>query len=109
MTHSAGGVQIAARGTGGSLLFFWAADGTSAWHPVQVAGPGTMQGTPAMVAGNNTMEIAITATDGSLRYYWAYDRYPHLDPGADRPARLRHQLPVHDPLARRHRDRRSRT
>jgi hypothetical protein len=26
-----------------------------------------------MVAGNYTMEIAVTATDGSLRYYWAYD------------------------------------
>ena len=30
-----------------------------------------MQGTPAIVAGNYTMEIAVTATDGSLRYYWS--------------------------------------
>jgi hypothetical protein len=35
-----------------SGLFFWAADGTSTWHPEQVAGSGTMQGAPAMVAGN---------------------------------------------------------
>ena len=73
MTHSYGGIQISAQGTGGSILFFWAADGTSTWHPEQVAGPGTMQGTPAMVAGNYTMEIAVTATDGSLRYYWSRD------------------------------------
>jgi hypothetical protein len=26
-----------------------------------------------MVAGNYTMEIAVTATDRSLRYYWSYD------------------------------------
>jgi hypothetical protein len=26
-----------------------------------------------MVAGNYTEEIAVTATDGSLRYYWSYD------------------------------------
>ncbi|HJY74233.1 MAG TPA: hypothetical protein VJ347_20855, partial [Streptosporangiaceae bacterium] len=43
------------------------------WHPEQVAGPGTMQGAPAMVAGHYTEEIAVTATDGSVRYYWSYD------------------------------------
>jgi hypothetical protein len=26
-----------------------------------------------MVAGNHTEEIAVTAPDGSLRYYWNYD------------------------------------
>ena len=76
MTHSYGGIQIAAQGPRGSLLFFWAADGTATWHPEQIAGPGTMQGTPAMTAGNYTMEIALTATDGSLRYYWSYDGTP---------------------------------
>ena len=29
-----------------------------------------------MVAGNYTEEIAVTATDGSLRYYWSYDGTP---------------------------------
>jgi hypothetical protein len=28
------------------------------------------------VAGNYTMEIAVTATDGSLRYYWSQDGTP---------------------------------
>jgi hypothetical protein len=69
MTHSYGGIQIAAPGPGGSIMFFWAADGTATWHPEQVAGPGTMQGAPAMIAGHYTTEIAVTATDGSLRYY----------------------------------------
>jgi hypothetical protein len=35
-----------------------------------------MQGAPAMTAGNGTEEIALTATDGSLRYYWSYDGTP---------------------------------
>ena len=76
MTHSDDGIQIAASGPGDSLMFFWAVDGTNTWHPEQVAGPGTMQGGPAMVAGNYTEEIAVTATDGSLRYYWSWDGTP---------------------------------
>ena len=28
------------------------------------------------MAGNYTEEIAVTATDGSLRYYWSYDGTP---------------------------------
>jgi hypothetical protein len=63
-------------GPRGSLWFYWAADGTSTWHPEQIVGPGTMQGAPAMAAGNNTMEIAVRATDNSLRYYWSYDGTP---------------------------------
>jgi len=70
-----GGIQIAAQGPRGFLLFFWGADGTATWHPEQIAGPG-MQGGPAMAAGNGTEEIALTATDGSLRYYWSYDGTP---------------------------------
>lgn len=56
-----------------SLWFFWNINGTTAWHPEEVSGPGTMQGAPAMVAGPYTTEIAVTATGGSLRYYWSYD------------------------------------
>jgi hypothetical protein len=37
---------------------------------------GTMQGALAIVADNYTMEIAVTATGGSQRFYWSYDGTP---------------------------------
>ena len=45
-------------------------------HSQMVDGYGSMQGTPAMTAGNYTMEIAVTGRDGSLHYYWSNDGTP---------------------------------
>jgi hypothetical protein len=39
MTVNHGIVNIVRQGTGNSLLFYWAVNGTTTWHPETVAGP----------------------------------------------------------------------
>jgi hypothetical protein len=63
MVGADNGMEIAATAPDGSLWFYWAANGTSTWHPEQVAGPGTTATAPAMVASGNAIEIA---TNGPL-------------------------------------------
>jgi hypothetical protein len=44
--------------------------------PTGLARPGTRQSSHLQAFCNGTQEIALTATDGSLRYYWSYDGTP---------------------------------
>jgi hypothetical protein len=43
--------------TSSSLGFYWVNNGTSAWHPEQVAVPGTTATSPQMITSGNTIEI----------------------------------------------------
>jgi hypothetical protein len=43
MTANDNSVNIAVPGPGSSLRFYWAVNGTPAWHAVTVAGPGSVR------------------------------------------------------------------
>jgi uncharacterized membrane protein YfcA len=43
MTANDNSVNIAVPGPGSSLWFYWAVNGTPAWHAVTVAGPGSVR------------------------------------------------------------------
>lgn len=57
ITRVSGGTEIAATGTGGSLRFFWATNGSPTWHPEQVEVPGTTSTSPQMITSGSTIEI----------------------------------------------------
>ena len=66
ITDSGGAVQIAAQGPMGSLWFYEAPYGSMIWHAQQVAGSGTVAGSPAIVLSPSSIEIA--AVDGTLGF-----------------------------------------
>jgi hypothetical protein len=74
MTANHGAVNIAFLGPHNSLLFYWAANGSSTWHTETVAGPGsTFDVTPSIVVNGNTVNIAAVGPHSSLRFYWAFN------------------------------------
>jgi hypothetical protein len=67
-------VNIAAEGPGNSLDFYWAVNGTAAWYAEVVAGSGTTDSAPVIVASDNWVSIAAVNGVGlGLINYMAQD------------------------------------
>jgi hypothetical protein len=64
-------VIIAAQGPVSSLDFYWAANGTSVWHPETVAGSGTTFSAPSQTVNGNSVNIVAEGPGSSLYFYWA--------------------------------------
>jgi hypothetical protein len=58
MVATGSAMEIAATAVNGSCWFYWAANGTTNWHPTQIAGPGSTSTSPAMVRSGGATEIA---------------------------------------------------
>jgi len=71
MTANNGSVNIAIQGPHNSLLFYWATNGTTAWHTETVAGAGSTFNSPAMAVNGNTVNIAAQGPNDTLLFYWA--------------------------------------
>jgi len=64
-------VIIAAEGPANSLEFYWAANGTSAWHQESVAGSGTTFSAPSQTVNGKSVNIVAEGPSSSLDFYWA--------------------------------------
>jgi hypothetical protein len=71
MTTDGNDVNIAAEGASQKLDFYWAVNGTTTWHPEQVAGTGTTHSAPSMTTDGNSVNITARGTGQSLWFYWA--------------------------------------
>jgi hypothetical protein len=71
MITSGNDVNIAFEGADHSLLFFWAANGTTTWHKQTVAGTDTTGSAPSMTNDGNDVNIAASGFSGGLDFYWA--------------------------------------
>ncbi len=94
MTVNGNSVNIAAMGPGGSLRFYWAPNGTHAWHAEHVAGGGTTFSAPSMVTNGSFVNIAAVGKKNALRFYWAQNGVPGLACRAGQPCRQRLLGPV---------------
>jgi hypothetical protein len=75
------GTELAATAPDGSLHYYFNVDGNPNWSASQVAGAGTTSSAPAIVRFANSSglgtELAATAPDGSLHYYFNVDGNPN--------------------------------
>jgi hypothetical protein len=71
MTNDGNDVNIAAEGASQRLDFYWAVNGTTTWHPEQVAGTGTTYSSPSMTNDGDSVNITARGTGQSLWFYWA--------------------------------------
>lgn len=71
MTANGNDVNIAVEGASHSLLFFWAASGTSTWNKQTVAGKGTAFSAPSMTLDVKDVDIAVEGPNNTLLYFWA--------------------------------------
>ena len=69
ITDSGTAVQIAVQGQNDSLWFYQASHGSNLWHAHQVAGAGTVTGSPAMALNGSVVEIA--AINNTLGFWYA--------------------------------------
>jgi hypothetical protein len=74
ITDSGGAVQIAAQGPMNSLWFYEAPYGSMIWHAQQVAGNGSVAGSPAMVLSPTSIEIAAVNNAFSTLGFWSAPR-----------------------------------
>ncbi len=58
-------------GTDGSLMFYWAVNGTSTWNEEIVAGADTTASAPSMTTNGNAVNISTVGTNNQLMFYWA--------------------------------------
>ena len=68
-------------------MFYWAANGTTAWHTETVAGAGSTFNWPAMAVNGNSVNIVAQGPDNSLLFYWATNGTIDLAQGDRRQAR----------------------
>src|SRR5580698_10162455 len=71
MTANHNSANIAVKGPGDSLRFYWAANGSSTWGPETVAGPGSTYSAPSMAVDGNSVNIVAEGPNHSLLFYWA--------------------------------------
>jgi hypothetical protein len=69
MTTDGNSVNVAAEGASQRLDFYWTTNGTSTWHPEQIAG--TTYSAPSMTNDGNSVNITARGTGQSLWFYWA--------------------------------------
>jgi hypothetical protein len=70
IAYAPNATEMAATGSDGSLWFYWEYNGTSAWNPDRVAGPGSTSGSPSILTYNGGTEIAATGPGGNVWFYW---------------------------------------
>jgi hypothetical protein len=64
-------VNIVAQRPANSLDFYWAFNGTSAWHPELVAAPGTTYSDPAITANDGSVNVVAQGPQLNPEFYWA--------------------------------------
>jgi len=69
-------VNIVAEGPSNSLDFYWAINGTATWYPEVVAGAGSIESAPAIVAQNNGVNIVARNMSLGSTFWWAFNGSP---------------------------------
>jgi hypothetical protein len=71
MTVNGNSVNIATFAPDGELIFYWAVNGTSTWHPETVGSTDTTASVPSITVNGNSVNITAAGPQGQLLFYWA--------------------------------------